>query len=52
MEGYKYLGVHFDDRLDWKCNTKAVYRKGKSRLYLFRKLRSFDVCSNMLHISY
>ena len=32
-ESYRYLGVHLDNRLDWKWNTKAVYRKGQSRLY-------------------
>ena len=52
VEGYRYLGVHLDNRLDWKCNTEAVYRKGQSRLYFLRKLRSFNVCSKMLHIFY
>ena len=32
MEGYRYLGVHLDNKLDWKCNSEAVYRKGQSRL--------------------
>ena len=27
VEGYRYLGDHLDNRLDWKCNTEAVYRK-------------------------
>ena len=46
---YKYLSVHMDNRLDWRCNIDAVYKKGQSRLYLFRKLWSFSVCSEMLH---
>ena len=37
--------------LDWKCNTEAVYMKGRSRL-ASRKLRSFNVCSKMFHIFY
>ena len=28
-----YLGVHLDRRLNWKCNTEAVYKKGQSRLF-------------------
>ncbi|KAI3361608.1 hypothetical protein L3Q82_013746 [Scortum barcoo] len=34
VEDYKYLGVVIDNRLDWKSNTEAVYKKGMSRLYL------------------
>ena len=49
---YKYLGVHIDNRLDWKTNTEAVYKKGMSRLYFLRRLRSFNVCSKMLEIFY
>lgn len=30
VEESRYLGVHLDTRLDWKCNTEAVYRKGQS----------------------
>ena len=48
VEGYIYL----DNRLDWQSNTEAVYRKGQSRLYFLRKLRSFNMCSKMLHIFY
>ena len=46
------MGVHLDNRLDWKCNTEAVYKKGQSRLYFLRKLRPFNVCSKMLHMFY
>jgi len=52
VEDYKYLGVVIDNRLDWKSNTEAVYKKGMSRLYFLRKLRSFNVCSKMLEIFY
>ena len=41
MEGYRHLCVHLDNRLDWKCNTEAVYRKGHSRLNFLKKLKSF-----------
>lgn len=50
MDTCEYLGVHFNNRLDWKCNTEAVYRKGQSRLYFLRKLSS--VCNKMLLIFY
>ena len=43
----KYLGIHLDNILDWRCNTDAVYKKGQSKLSLSRKLRSFSVCNNM-----
>ncbi len=43
VDMYKYLGVHFDNRLNWKCNTETVYKKGQSRLYFLRKFRSFNV---------
>ena len=52
VSSYKYLGVHLDDKLDWSCNTAAIYRKGQSRLHFLRRLRSFNVCSDMLHMFY
>ncbi|KAI3353878.1 hypothetical protein L3Q82_005088 [Scortum barcoo] len=52
VEDYKYLGVVIDNRLDWKSNTEAVYKKGMSRLSFLRKLRSFNVGSRMLEIFY
>ncbi|KAI4900662.1 hypothetical protein NFI96_006187, partial [Prochilodus magdalenae] len=45
---YKYLGVHLDNKLDWSSNTSAVFRRGQSRLYFLRKLRSFGVCTKLL----
>ena len=41
---YKYLGVLLDNKLDWRANTEAVYRKGMSIFYFLRRLRSFNVC--------
>ena len=52
VEDYKYLGVTINHRLDWRSNTEAVYKKGMSRLYFLRKLRSLNVCSKMLKIFY
>ncbi|KAM4544613.1 delta-sarcoglycan isoform 2-T2 [Odontesthes bonariensis] len=52
VEDYKYLGVVIGNRLDWASNTDAVCKKGMSRLYFLRKLRSFNVCSRMLETFY
>ncbi|AWP16803.1 Hypothetical protein SMAX5B_003407, partial [Scophthalmus maximus] len=52
VEDYKYLGVNIDNGLNWKTNSLAVYKKGMSRLYFLRKLRSFNVCSRMLEMFY
>ena len=49
---YRYLVVHLDNRLDWKCNPEAVYKMGQSRLYFFRKREFFDICTKMLNIFY
>lgn len=52
VQSYKYLGVHLDNRLEWSGNMDAVYKKGQSRLYFLRRLRSFDVCRTMLNMFY
>ncbi|XP_073668918.1 uncharacterized protein [Paramisgurnus dabryanus] len=49
---YKYLGVHLDNKLDWSANTDALYRRGQSRLYFLRRLRSFNICSKLLRMFY
>ena len=49
VQSYKYLGVHLDNKLDWSGNTGAVYKKGQSRLYFLRRLRSFNVRGPMLN---
>lgn len=33
VEDYRHLGVHPDNKLDWKCKNEAVYRKGQNRCY-------------------
>ncbi|TWW53679.1 hypothetical protein D4764_0152530 [Takifugu flavidus] len=47
---YRFLGVQLDNKLEWSTNTDAVYKKAMSRLYFLRRLRSFSVCSRMLHM--
>ncbi|KAK7896388.1 hypothetical protein WMY93_021713 [Mugilogobius chulae] len=52
VNSYKYLGVHLNNKLDWTHNTDALYRKGQSRLYLLRRLRSFGVRGPLLRTFY
>ena len=52
VNNYKYLGVHMDNKLDWSANIDAIYKKGQSRLYFLRRLRSFNVCSKLLRMFY
>lgn len=33
VEEYKYLGVVIGNRLDWKSNMEAFYKKGMSRQF-------------------
>lgn len=49
---YRYLGVWLDDKMDWANNTDHLYRKGQSRMYFLRKLRSFNICRKLLWMFY
>ncbi len=49
---YKYLGVWLDKELDWACNTDYLYKRGQSKLYFLRRLRSFNVCRKLLWMFY
>ena len=48
----KYLGVLLYSKLEWSANVEAVYRKGQSHLFFLRRLRSFNVWSDMLCMFY
>ncbi|KAI3366238.1 hypothetical protein L3Q82_010054 [Scortum barcoo] len=48
VKSYKYLGVHLNDSLNWTHNTDALVKKGNSRLFLLRRLRSFGVQGPLL----
>ncbi|KAK3571538.1 hypothetical protein QTP86_013164 [Hemibagrus guttatus] len=52
FDNYKYLGVQLNNRLDWRTHTDAVCKKAMSRLYILRKLGSFNDCNTMLEIFY
>ena len=48
VETYKYFGVVFDSKLNWKENINSVLKKMNTRMYCLRKLRSFGVNSGVL----
>ncbi|KAK0135164.1 RNA-directed DNA polymerase from mobile element jockey [Merluccius polli] len=52
VSSYRYLGLVLDNKLDWSKNTDHLYRKGQSRLYFLRRLRSFNICRKLLWMFY
>jgi len=41
VDQFKYLGVIFDENLNWSDHINLVYKKASSKLFLFRKLCPF-----------
>ncbi|XP_030581481.1 uncharacterized protein LOC115777673 [Archocentrus centrarchus] len=52
VDSYKYLGVHMNNKLVWTDNTVALYKKGRRRLHILKKLRSFGVQGELLRTFY
>jgi hypothetical protein len=52
VETFKYLGTVFDNKLCFSAHVDSVCKKANQRLYLLRKLRSFDVCPEILETVY
>lgn len=52
VTSYKYLGIHLDNKLDWKMNSNIIFKKAQSRLFFLRKLRSFDLGRPILNTFY
>ncbi len=52
VDSYKYLWVQINKKVDWAHSTEALLRKGQSRLFFLRRLRSFSVCNRLLQIFY
>ncbi|TWW75331.1 hypothetical protein D4764_14G0013340 [Takifugu flavidus] len=52
VKSYDYLGVHLNNNLDWTHNTETLVKKGNSRLFLLRRLRSFGVQGPLLRTFY
>jgi len=49
VEDHRYLDVPQDNRVDWKCNTGAVYKTGHNTV-LVEEAWIIEHCSNMLNI--
>lgn len=49
VDNYKCLGIHIDNKLDCTEDIDAVFKKGQSCLYILRRLRSLNICRNMLN---
>ena len=49
---YKYLGITIDNKLEWQIHSSLVYKKVNKRMFLLRKLRSFNVNKNLLSLFY
>ena len=49
---YKYLGVVFDDKLDWSKNSSLIQKKINQRLFFMKKLSSFNVDKILLNLFY
>ncbi|TWW76569.1 hypothetical protein D4764_13G0012310 [Takifugu flavidus] len=52
VKSFKYLGVHLNNNLDWTHNTDPLVKKGNSRLFLLRRLRSFGRQGPLLRTFY
>ena len=52
VQTYKYLGVVIDNTLSWSQNTDVIMKKLNTRMYCLRKLRSFNVNSQILQMFY
>jgi hypothetical protein len=52
VETFKYLGTVLDSKLCFSSHVDSVCKKANQRLYLLRKLRSFDVCQEILETVY
>ena len=52
VDCFKYLGTHIDNKLNFDTHVNSVIKKCKQRMYLLRKLKSFDVSQKMLSLIY
>ena len=47
VQTYKYFGVVFDSKLNWKQNINSVLKKVNLKMHCSRKLRFFGVNSDI-----
>jgi hypothetical protein len=48
VTSFKYLGTVVDEKLNFSEHVGTVHKKAQQRLYLLRKLRSFNVSTHIL----
>ena len=49
---YKYLGVVFDDKLEWSQNSDRIQKKINQRLFFMKRLYTFNVDKTLLGLFY
>ena len=52
VEAFRYLGIEVDRTLSFSVHTEHTYKKAQQRLFLLRKLRSFNVSKDILTVVY
>ena len=52
VTSYKYLGITLNSSLSWSESTDLLMKKLNTRMYCLRKLKSFDVNSQLLQLFY
>ena len=52
MKTFKYLGTVLDSNLSFTTHADTVCKKANQRMYLIRKLKTFDVDKKMLEMIY
>ena len=52
VHDYKYLGVVFDDKLDWVHNSDRIQKKINQRLFFMKRLSAFNVDKVLLGLFY
>ena len=49
---FKYLGIIFDEKLEWHSQTNKIQKKLNQRLFFMRKLNSFYIDKTLLALFY
>ena len=52
VKTFKYLGTVLDSNLSFTTHVDTVCKKANQRMYLLRKLKTFDVDKKMLEMIY
>ncbi len=52
VEAFRYLSIEVDRTLSFSVHAEQAYKKAQQRLFLLRKLRSFNVSKDILTVVY